>query len=222
MTSNNDTPPSTSPTAEEWFDHASAPSTPPVKRRHKRLLIVSVIVVIILLVGGSAFLLFSKRFVAADCFERKPYQLLINLVNTQLGDRLVASDIVPDEALTTHEVYFTAGTTDINAGLSDNPTPFLQALAHYYRDHHQDAPFTIQLESQYEGEDSGIALQRIENIKRILVEAGVASEAIQITSSSVDLSIDSLDQSETEEDIAVDGFPVVLTVTPVPPNTCTK
>ncbi len=215
-------------TPPEWFTQTNvAPPTPPKQPQRKAARIIIAVIILALLIASVVLIIVSRKdsssnTTTAECFEPKTYGYLLKTINDNAAESLTLAGVVSDEPLYIYEVYFQPGMTDFNLAIASNPVGLLEAVGKYYKENHQDVPFTVQLESY--DLDSNLAGRRLDTVKQILIKAGLNEDAIKIITP-LDQSRESTDTEEIDEgeeytDSDVDGLPVSVSIFPTPAKVC--
>ena len=165
----------------EWFtpSHTSTPSGPTKPPKKSKRLGIIIGVSLCVLLGGIGVVLYASR-PSSECFNTDNYTKLLGAINMANDDRLSPSDIQPNDLLYTQNVYFTQGSTSsFDVGRAVDPSSLLQSLGSYYKTQVPATSISIVISSSYQGDESlETAQARVEYIKNILTNAGVASSAI--------------------------------------------
>lgn len=199
-----------------WFNQQITPPPPEMKSNkggRSRLILIAAVVTVTLLVGATIFLLQKN-----NCFKPENYSGLMDIIATTSGENVSTDDIVANEPLYYREIRFLeTSMTEFDTTMIDDPTPFFQQLGKYYEANHSAAPFIIQLDAQYNTDDSpALAKQRLIKIKAALMQAGIDSSSI-----SVKAPIKApTDELSLVSDNAINGLPVTLSITPVLRENC--
>ncbi len=210
---------STQPTSDQsaaaWFDGVPATTSAPPPASHRKLLLLIVAGVILVTGIVVAFLLTRPK----SCFVASNYRELVTLVGSVSEDATpLDTDIVQDEPLYVHPVYFTTTGTQFDVDAADDPTVFLQSIGSYSKTHQTSAPVSLKVNGMYTSADSKSLVEaRVNHVRDTIVQsAGSAPPLIEATST---LTVPDTDEPSDEEDFA-NGQQIFVTITPI--SRCTN
>lgn len=204
------TTPNNTQSAAAWFDSVPATASTPPPTSHRKLLLLIVTGVILVTGIVVAFLLTRPK----SCFVASNYRDLVTLVGPVSEDATpLDTDIVQDEPLYVHPIYFTTTGTQFDLDAADDPTVFLQSIGSYSKTHQTSAPVSLKVNGMYTSADSKSLVEaRVNHVRDIIAQsAGSTPPLIEATSA---LKIPDTDEPSDEEDFA-NGQQIFVTITPI-------
>ena len=230
------------PPPPEWFNRAaiSPPMSQKPRRRRRGIII---ILIALLLIGGAVLAFFMTRnggspsssssqsssdqdATSEVCFDQTQYNRLINVINDSADESLVATDVIADEPLYMHEVYFLPDSTEFNLDIADSPIAFLEAIAKYHKANHTSVPFIIEIAPYYsDAAETDMTNRQIYAVRQILIKAGFDEKAIKLVAppelpDAEGITLEEAEEMEEITDFDIDGIPVSVSIIPTPQKTC--
>ena len=198
--------------ADEWFRQANLPAStlamsPP--RRSKWPFVIAILVGLASV--GLVALSFFGQVKSQNCLRTDSYSDLLAVIEPINYDNAELSDLTTQEPFFAYDVYFLTGTANIDTNISEDASTFLQSLGTYYRDKNTTAPITLTLETNRLTSDyPTLAAERLETVKKQLIDAGVDTSAITVK----EPVLKELSDESANDDNVVDGMPVTISIIP--------